>query len=99
MAGHKGLINTSFYFGLGQESESRIALGHGGAGYCVHRALRGKYGAASTDPRFTAPHCDAVTLDALLGVIKKKLFNTSASKAVLYCVKGCFLYIAINAFM
>lgn len=27
MAGHKGLINTSFYFGVGQESKSSIALG------------------------------------------------------------------------
>lgn len=78
MAGHGGLINTSFYFGVGQESESSIALGHGGAAFCVHPALQGKYGGASTDPCFAAPNSGAVTLAALLKVInKKKQFNTS----------------------
>lgn len=72
MAGHKGLINTSFYFGVGQESESTIVLGHGGAAFCVHRALWGKCGAAPTHPCFTAPNV------VLLKVIKKKRqFNTS----------------------
>ena len=49
MVGHGGLINTSFYFGVGQEGESSIVLGHGGAALCVHRALLGKYSAAFID--------------------------------------------------
>lgn len=41
MAGHKGLINTSFYFGVGRESESSVVQGHRGAAFCVHRTLQG----------------------------------------------------------
>lgn len=51
MAGHRGLINSSFYFGFGEESTSSIALGHAGAAFRVHRALV-EYGEASIDPRF-----------------------------------------------
>lgn len=52
----KGLINTSCYFGVGQESQSSIAQGNGGAAFCVHRVLQGKYGVASTDQCFAAPN-------------------------------------------
>lgn len=69
MAGHNGPINTSFYFGFTQESESSIVLGHGGAAFCVHRPLQGRYGATSPDP------CFAVTLAALLKVIKQTSEN------------------------
>lgn len=96
MAGHKGLINTSFYFGVGQERERSIVLGHGVAAFCVHTALQDKYGAASTDLCFVAPNRGAVMLAALLKVInKKKQFNGSGHFAglqaynLLYCVKYC----------
>lgn len=64
IAGHKGLINTGFYFGIGQESKRRNALGHGGTALCVHRALQGKYAAALEH--------GAMMLAAQLQVIKKK---------------------------
>ncbi len=57
MASLKGLINTSFYFGVCQESEGSIVLGPGGAAFCVQRALQGKYGAGSTDLCFAAKQC------------------------------------------
>lgn len=60
MAGHRGLINTSFYFGIGQESESSIVLGSVGAVFCVPRALEGKYSRVAKGTCFAVPNHGAI---------------------------------------
>lgn len=85
MAAHEGLINRSFYFGVGQESQGSVVLGRGGAAFCVHRALQGKYGEA-----FAVPDHGAVTPAALLKVIKgEKNINTLGPVPR---IEACWLY-------
>lgn len=65
MAAHKGLINTSFYFGMCQECESSVVLGHGGAVFVYIELCRTcEDAAASTEACLSAHKCGAVTLPA-----------------------------------
>lgn len=78
MAGHRGLINTGFYFGVRKGGESGA-----GAAFCIQGALQGRSGAAATQPDFAAPTHGAPTFAALLKLIRrKKQFNST----IILCV-------------
>lgn len=69
MLGHGGLINTSFYFGVCQGSESSVGTRES-ISLCARSSAGCKYGVASTNPRFWALAHNAMML-AALKVIKK----------------------------